>query len=336
MSKVSVLLPVYNVEDCIQEALSSLLNQTYHDFEIIVVDDRSTDRTVDKINELNDARIKLIVNEKNMGRAGSDNIGIEYARGAYIAKMDGDDICHPERLAQQVAILDQYPEINVVGSSMQNFGDSIYLNHYPEHSKDAQVRTLFTLPVGNPSVMFRMALFKEQGMHYDGLLRQTEDYDFFARYIKQLKIYNIQIPLVNYRVFPQIRKKNILDERANVANAVREQLLTNWDIKFSERELYIHNTISSVDNLSEDINLLEVQSWFEKLLIHNQINSLFDQQSLVHGISERWYEVCYHHKNVGVDALIFFYRSNLSKRRRLDPLKHIKFILKKLNIIKSK
>ncbi|WP_157547625.1 glycosyltransferase family 2 protein [Hymenobacter sp. DG25A] len=145
---VSILLPVYNVEDFIHKTIYSLLNQTYQDLEIIVVDDRSTDRTVEKIREINDPRIKLIVNETNLGRAGSDNVGMQYVKGEYVAKMDGDDICHPERLARQVAVLDSRPDINVVGCWLQNFGASDYLHKYPITPEELKVRTLFTLPGG--------------------------------------------------------------------------------------------------------------------------------------------------------------------------------------------
>ncbi|UOQ74426.1 glycosyltransferase family 2 protein [Hymenobacter cellulosilyticus] len=120
--RVSVLVPVYNVEAYIQETLRSLLNQTYQDFEIVVVNDRSTDQTAERIAELNDPRIHLYTNEVNLGRAGTDNYGMTLVRGELVAKMDGDDLCHPERLAKQVAFLDAHPEVDIVGSWVQCFG----------------------------------------------------------------------------------------------------------------------------------------------------------------------------------------------------------------------
>lgn len=295
MCKVSVVLPVYNVEAFIQDTIESLLRQTFQDFELLVLDDCSTDATVERVRAIRDERIQLILNPLNLGRAGTDNAALKHVRGEYIAKMDGDDLCHPTRLARQVAYLDAHPDINVVGSFMQNFGASTYLNRYPVAPADAQVLTLFTLPTGNPSAMLRASLFREQGLRYDATLRQTEDYDFCARYIRQLRIATIPEPLVRYRVPPNVRKKDILSERATVSDVVREELLRRWQVPFTVHELAVYNTIAMLERPLRDIKLTEVEAWLQKLVRHNEAAPLFEPAALRRGVGKRWFEVCYTH-----------------------------------------
>ena len=105
---VSVILPAYNVELYIEDAISSILEQTLVDFELLVVDDCSTDNTAAKVQAIRDQRLRFIQNSRNLGRAGADNAAIPHVRGKFIAKMDGDDLCHPERLAKQVKCLENH------------------------------------------------------------------------------------------------------------------------------------------------------------------------------------------------------------------------------------
>lgn len=312
MCKVSIVLPVYNVEGFIQDTIESLLRQTFQDFELLVLDDCSSDATVERVRAMHDDRIRLILNPRNIGRAGTDNAALKHVRGEYIAKMDGDDLCHPTRLARQVAYLDAHPDINMVGCFMQNFGASTYLNRYPTTPADAQVLTLFTLPMGNPSAMLRTSLFREQGLRYDATLRQTEDYDFCARYIRQLRIATIPKPLVQYRVPPSVRKKDILSERAIVSDVVREELLRRWQLPFTARDLAVYNTIAILERPVQDITLKEVEAWLQKMVHHNETTPLFESAALQRGVGERWFEVCYTHMQPRLKNIRTYFDSPLA------------------------
>ncbi len=330
MPKVSVVLPVYNVSAHIRGTIESILRQTFQDFELLVLDDCSTDDTVAQIEQIADPRLRLLRNERNLGRAGTDNAALPHVRGEYIAKMDGDDICHPERLAKQVAYLDAHPEVNIVGSFMQNFGASTYLNRYPAQPADTRVLTLFTLPTGNPSAMMRTSLFREQGMRYDASLRQTEDYDFCARYIRQLRIATLQEALIEYRVPHQVRKKDILSERASVSDVVREQLLRTWGVPFTTRELYVYNAIAMLERSSNDIKLDEVDAWLQKLLAHNEQQPLFEPAALLRGLAERWFEVCYTYAGPRLGGLLRYQQSPLAAHHSLTSRQRLGFLLRAL------
>lgn len=329
--KVSVLLPVYNVAPYIRETIASIQSQTFVDFELIVIDDLSTDDTAAIVAGIKDDRILLIRNSHNLGRAGSDNAGLVAVRGQYIAKMDGDDLCHPERLKRQVAYLDHHPEVNVVGSWLQNFGASTYLNRYPSTPVAAQVLTLFTLPIGNPSVMLRTCLFREGKMRYDAALRQTEDYDFFARYVRELRAVALPEVLIRYRVLPKANKTTTLTERASVANEVRARLLSDWGLTYTARELKLHNTIAMLDCLLGDVCLEEVEMWLLKIIQHNDEIPLFEPAALRRGLGERWFEVCYTYPQHRLKGIWRFGRSPLAKYFPVPTRKLLKFWIKSLS-----
>lgn len=325
MPKVSVVLPVYNVAPYIQNTIESILRQTFQDFELLVLDDCSTDSTVELVRAFTDLRLKLIVNSRNLGRAGTDNAALEYVRGEYIAKMDGDDLCHPERLAQQVAFLDCHPDVNVLGTWLVNFGASTYLNRYPTEPDAARVLTLFTMPVGNPSVMLRTALFRERGLRYDDNLRQTEDYDFFCRYIRELRVANLPQPLLQYRVPVAANKERILAERTSVADEVRTKLLYDWGLLPSARELHIHHTISMLERPLGDITLDEIEEWLHKLLAFNEVQPLFEVAALRYGLGQRWFEACYTYQQSWLASWRKFRRSPLAIYYPLTRTQQLKF-----------
>jgi glycosyltransferase involved in cell wall biosynthesis len=327
---VSVVLPVYNVAPYIEETIASILKQTFTDFELLVLDDCSTDDTAARVKAIDDQRLRFIQNPQNLGRAGTDNAALPYVRGRYIAKMDGDDLCHPERLARQVAFLEKYPEINVVGSWMQNFGASTYLNRYPEKPVDAQVLTLFTLPTGNPSVMLRTRLLREGGMQYDATLRQTEDYDFFARYVRELRLASLTQALISYRVPPDATKTSILTERATVANDVRERLLRTWGVSQQPRDMQIHNVVAMVGSPLGDISLDEVEEWLLRLIQYNAEQPLFEPAALRRGLGERWFEMCYAHPQPWLRNVRRFEHSPLATYFPVTGSKRLKFWAKAL------
>jgi glycosyltransferase involved in cell wall biosynthesis len=324
--QVSVVLPIYNVAAHIEATINSILRQSFTDFELLVFDDCSTDGTAAVVERLaaTDNRLRFFRNPQNLGRAGTDNLALTYATGEFIAKMDGDDLCHPERLAQQVAYLKQHPDINVVGSWMQNFGSSTYLNRYPTHPDDAQVLTLFTLPTGNPSVMLRASLFREKGMHYDAALRQSEDFDFFGRYIRELRIATLPKALIQYRVPPDEHKKDILSERATAADEVRERLLIDWQLPFTPHELRVYN-LGIMGPAIHKFTLAEVEAWLQKLLIHNNQHPLFEPAALRRGLGERWFEVCYKYPGRRLAAVRQYYRSSLATYWQPSAQQQLKF-----------
>ena len=190
LPSVSIVMPVYNAEPYVGEAIRSMLGQRHADFECIVIDDGSTDGTDAVIRGFTDPRIRYLRNDGNRGLVYTLNRGVQEARGRYIARMDGDDISLPERLERQVAYLDGHPEVDLVATVVKLVdaaGNPMgYWKEDREHVTGQSI--LDFLPVNNciahPSVMVRAEVLKAFG--YLDSQRQAEDYDLWLRHQPRL------------------------------------------------------------------------------------------------------------------------------------------------------
>ena len=195
--KISVIMPVYNTkEESLREAIESILNQTYTDFELILINDGSTKQECeDVIKSYTDERIKYIKQE-NQGAAGSRNNGIKQAVGEYIAIMDSDDIAFPNRFEEEVKFLDEHQDYAIVGSWAE-FSPKKRLWKTVEEPRILDF--IRECNFVHSTVMYRRKLFVENGYTYDLNMPPTEDYDLWCRIITNEKAYNIQKPLIKYR-----------------------------------------------------------------------------------------------------------------------------------------
>jgi glycosyltransferase involved in cell wall biosynthesis len=202
MPKLSIIMPVYNSEDYIIEAVNSMLNQTFTDFELIIINDGSTDNSLKIIESFKDNRIKIINNDKNLKLIRTLNKGLEASSGRYIARMDADDISHKKRLETQVNYLDEFKETAVLGTSVKVIGNkSAYTRPFSLKEYDDIKSYLYVNNcIVHPTTMFRSYLVKEYGFEYSMEYPHAEDYDFFLRISKQHKIEILKDRLLNYRI----------------------------------------------------------------------------------------------------------------------------------------
>ncbi|MCL4136090.1 UNVERIFIED_CONTAM: hypothetical protein GTU68_024156 [Idotea baltica] len=215
-------MPVYNAEKYISEAIESILNQTYKDFEFIIINDGSTDKSLDIIKKYKniDDRI-VLVDRKNKGLVCSLNEGIELAAGKYIARMDADDICLSSRLEKQILFLEKNENIIACGSWVSIFTDKSYIKivKFPPNDEACLARLLFGVPIAHPSAMIKKSLLSrlknDDSYIYDEKMKHIEDYDLWVRLSRYGKYSNIQEPLLKYRNTPNsatdIGEKNIYD-----------------------------------------------------------------------------------------------------------------------------
>jgi len=215
---ISVILPAYNVAPYIDQAARSILAQTFTDFELIIIDDASTDQTPNKIRALatDSPRIKIITNAQNLGLTKSLNLGIAAARGQYIARQDGDDFSLPTRLAEQFAYLQAHPDIALLGSARLRMDAAGNIAHNSGRllstrpvAKSADGKTarptfddlLHANHFVHGSVMFRKSVFDEVG-GYDELFEYMEDFNLWQRIAKRHTVANLLEPLYALRNRP--------------------------------------------------------------------------------------------------------------------------------------
>lgn len=197
---ITVVLPAFNAEKYVTEAVRSILNQTFQDFELIVINDGSTDATEDILKNLvnEDKRIKLI-NRENKGLVASLNEGVDVAKGVWIARMDADDIAIPNRFELQLECLRQ-TGADICGGGVQRFGTLDRRIFRPWKSDEAiKMQMLFSCPFAHPTVMMRTALVRQ--LRYDAAWEKAEDYDLWERAAHAgWKMANVLEVLLLYRV----------------------------------------------------------------------------------------------------------------------------------------
>ncbi|QAT41917.1 glycosyltransferase [Aminipila luticellarii] len=204
MPKISVVMPTYNAEKYLREAVKSILDQTFSDFEFLVIDDKSSDKTLEILESYSDERIQVVTGPC-CGIAAALNTGLDLAKGEYIARMDADDISFPERFERQVRLLEEKPEVGLCGSLAMQFCDEgdigLWAGRSVEHP--GLFDLLSRCVVCHPSVMFRRELFEFYGLRYNQDWTTTEDQELWARAMRYIEFYNIQEVLLRYRVHPQ-------------------------------------------------------------------------------------------------------------------------------------
>ncbi len=195
---ISVILPVYNADKYVAEAIESMLVQTFSDFELLLIDDGSTDDSLGVLQHyaVRDNRIVLISRE-NRGLVASLNEGIALARGKWLARMDADDIALPRRFERQIAWLNQ-THADICGSWVQTFGAKSIMWRYPVSHEACEMQLLFDVPVAHPVVLAHTNVFRSLG--YDSRFAQVEDYDIWQRaWAAGFKFANINEALLRYR-----------------------------------------------------------------------------------------------------------------------------------------
>lgn len=202
MIKISVILPAYNAEKYIGKAIDSILNQSLKDFELIIIDDDSADATY-KIAErykLQDNRIKLFKNEKNLGIAGNRNKGISLATGKYIVWQDADDISRFNRLEMQYAYMEENPLIGISGGSIEIFNEkgTLGTRAYPSEDIDIRKKIFKYSPIAQPASIIRREIFKIIGS-YNLEYPPAEDLDMTFRIGEFYKLGNIDKVIIDYR-----------------------------------------------------------------------------------------------------------------------------------------
>lgn len=213
LPNISVVMSVYNGEKYLREAINSILEQSYADFEFIIIDDCSTDNSLDIIKSYKDNRIRLIRNKANLRLPASLNMGIRLANGKYIARMDADDISLPDRFLKQVNYLESHPEVVALGGSFQAIdgnGRNLYKHHALIEEKLDRYY-LIPSPLAHPTVMMRREIIVNNNLFYDVKYSSAQDYDLWLRIRKYFKIANLPEVLLKYR----IHKKSISSVRSH-------------------------------------------------------------------------------------------------------------------------
>lgn len=223
MAKVTVLMPTYNVAPYVKEAVESVLRQSYTDFELLIIDDCSTDGTLDVVRSISDSRIRIVQNERNLGLADNLNRGLSLIETELVSRMDGDDIAEPHWLQSEVAVLESHPEIGICGGGFERFGAVSTVVRLPEHPQEILANMLFECSIIVPT--FRMTLYRDKRLRYRSDAFPAEDYRFWADCLRVTKAYNVQDTLFHYRMHPKQICTSLSEKQKGKVDEVRLYML---------------------------------------------------------------------------------------------------------------
>ena len=273
---VTVLIPVYNRPEIIK-TVKSILDQTYTNLEVLIVDNASTDSTVETIKKIVDKRIRLIINEKNMGQTYSLNRGLKEAKGKYIARIDSDDIALPRRIEKQVSFLEENPDYVLVGSWVRFIDDNDRLGMVVKMpTTDEGLRIMNTVSCGmyHPSAMYRTCIIRDNKIEYNPIIHMAADYDLWVKLMKYGKACNLAEPLIYYRRGNNNDSRHYEDLMWKESTAVRRKVIKELETSKNEKK-----QILKIINIESK----EKKSLKESVWVHNfymkYLNSHIDSAS---------------------------------------------------------
>ncbi len=280
--KVSVVMPTYNTAvPVLKAAVDSILNQSFRDFEFIIVDDHSTDGSEAYLSSLSDPRIRLLRNMEQLGVTKSLNVGLRAAKGRYIARMDSDDISLPERFEKQVAFMESHPDAIACGTGYENIGASSGV--HPGKSEDMnryRAKMLFTNPgPPHPTAFLDREKLSEHHVLYDESLPYAQDYRLWADICRYGNIYTLPDVLLQRRSHDRQVSRQHRERQIQCDKATQGKLLEELLGRVTGEELDLHY-IHSTGYYREATISPEIAAWYTRLIRANESLGMYNQKAV--------------------------------------------------------
>lgn len=271
---ISVVLPIYNAEEFLKDAIDSILNQTLKDFELILINDGSTDSSLDIINSFDDSRI-VIVNQENKGLAKTLNIGLHLAKGKYIARMDADDVAFPTRFEEQIKFLDNNPNVKLLGTAVKLIDkDNRTISiDVPYCGNDFLKKFMKKIgnPFKHPTVIFDREVALKIGGYNEDIGKYFEDYFLWNEISEIGDVEILNKVLLSYRITP-----------GSIMSSVKSTEFSNFILKIINKRNFTNadqlemNSIKETENTKNNIS--DVNKIYNERVLStkkNKINRVF-------------------------------------------------------------
>ena len=297
MATISVVMPTYNTSvPILKEAVESILNQNYQDFEFLIIDDGSVGETEKYLNSLTDSRVRIIRNNYNIGITKSLNIGFQEAKGKYIARMDSDDISMPDRFEKQLEFMETHLDVIMCGTNVTFEKGNVSLYKPLNDMEMYRIRLLFTNPGPfHSTAFFRHEELLRQNIKDDEQLTYAQDYDMWVQISQNGTIYTLPETLLYYRRHQNQISKAHWKEQCRCAKIIQKKLLSKLVENVTERELDIHFRFST--RYYHDVIMTdEVKGWYLKLIKANNRKGIYNKSkfnryiynTMFHNINLTW------------------------------------------------
>lgn len=307
--KASVVLPVYNKAPWLTECIQSILSQSFADFELIAVDDASTDESLAVLKKISDPRLRIIALERNVGPGGAAQRGIDAAVGEYILRADADDVMLPERFAKQVALLDREPEIGACSGHIQLMTDPPVLHKVELADADCKAGMLFGVPLNQPASAYRRSVLVEHDIRFqDDWPHYGEDWMYQVQLSEVTRFKNLDEPLILYRK----GEMNISHGRDRAADldVLYRYIFARLGFPISESELEVQPyTVRYFKEAPTAEHIHRYRHWLDRLSAMNKERAVFDQQAFQRRLERMWNDLFHHLPAYGMAPTMAYFKA---------------------------
>jgi len=322
---VSVVMPVYNSQIFVKEAIESILNQTYKEIELIIINDGSTDKSDLIIKEFNDPRIRYVNNSINKGIVSSINEGLLLSKGKYIARMDADDIALPTRLAKQVNFLETHADVKLCGTTamaINKDGKQIVKLNRPVKHNEIKAFNLFRNAFIHPTIMANANLIRQIAFTED--YKYAEDYFTFSQFTMNYKVANLKEPLLLYRLhedsITSTKNKEMIESELKTIAYLLSFLFEVVELEMAQT----HHSLLRPPAIPFSIE--NIHSHLYQIFEANKVKQVFDHNTLVKQLQKEWFSYLY--KNKEPNALRHYLSSPMVNFKNIVPKYFFKLLFR--------
>jgi glycosyltransferase involved in cell wall biosynthesis len=327
--QVSVVMPVFNRQQYVGAAIESILAQTITDFELIIVDDGSTDQSMAVIQGYRDPRIRLIHFSQNKGVSAARNIGNEVARGTYIAVMDSDDIALPRRLEKQLAFMRTHPDVDICGATVRWVNDAM---HHTEDgpavtgSKRCLAKLVLELPFSHPTLFVRRSIY--QHVQYESQWEPMADYRFLTEVSLRANMDAIRDVVLLMRSHPQRMSVVMMEKQDDLGGEISALYLERMGLALDERQKTLWKKFRRPrDQLLDHEELMEMSQLSGRLMEANTQTKMASQRYLHVVLARKWWHILRVSPHLrGLATFRIYFQSPLKRRGPLQPIYDLRML----------
>lgn len=326
---ISVLMSVYNAEKYVAEAIESILNQTFKNFEFIIINDASTDNSRNIIASYNDPRIRLFDNEKNLHVARTCNRSISLARSNLLVRMDADDISVPDRLQIQFDFMQKNPHIGLCGGWFEQFGAVTGISKRVTDHDMIRFSMLYVMPIHHPTAIMRKDVIVNNNIAYNPEYFAGEDHLFLIQIAEKTNVANIPKVLLKYRQHLNSTKDKLHEDLKYFLFRATQYQLNNMGVDITRDEfiLFLRFCYSDFNFSQAEFDCLE--NMLLKMIIANSKSNYLNHAFFSGIIAQKWFHLCYNlTSRMGKFIYSKYRQSKLSKLLYIGIFPNMKFYLK--------
>lgn len=327
---VSVFMPVYNAGIYLEPAIQSILNQTFRDFEFVIVNDGSTDHSEATIRSFGDPRIRLENNPQNMGLIASLNRGLELCVGKYIVRMDQDDISLPTRLEKQISWLEAHPDYGLIGSWFEDFGDEIEsrIVKYSSDDTTIRIRHLYQTHISHPTAVLRTSVIHEHKLRFDPEFVHGEDYNCWVSFSEHCKLSNYPEVLVRKRDHPRNITNLYAQTMHDTCTRVKQRQFAAMGAPLTSDEADLYTRFADPEWSFGGEEMEKLLQLLNRIHVANHSSSFIAPEAFDQYLAEKWFHLCYHNTHIRKASAQWWKRAAFYQAYQPKPIAALRMSLR--------